>query len=482
MVQKKSKQKREESCQRRMNKDILNVTYIFLGLFLLLAIYFAWLSGHGAQQYINNPYNKLLNLVADTVIRGDIYSADGELLATTSYDGDGNDYRYYPYKNEYCHVVGSIGNGMYGLESVYNYQLLSSDDSILKKITNDLSNEKDQGNSIVTTLDSTVQNAAGQAMEGYDGAVIVMDSTTGDVLAMVSGPDYNPNTILEDWESIDSGDSSVLINRATQGLYTPGSVFKLLTLYEAIRQGLDENYTYTCTGSITVDGETIHCNNHTAHGTVNLEESFAYSCNCSFINLGLQLDTEKFQKTCEDLLFNSELPVSLAYKKSSIQVSGRSSDFQLAQLVFGQGDTLVTPMHMALLMQAVANGGKSMEPRFVTSIVGASGKTLETISEKTAKTLFSAERAEELKTYLRSVVEYGTAKKLNDFTNLTVYGKTGTAEINSEGNVHSWFAGFAENNATGKNYTIVVVAENLEPGISPAPSVAIAKEILKVLD
>lgn len=473
----------EETNSKKLNKDILMVTYIFMGLFLILAVYFFYLVGYSSRDLINNPYNKLQNLLSESVVRGDIYSSDGELLATTSYDSKGEEYRYYPFDEQYCHVVGSIGQGLYGLESAYNFDLLSSSSNILTKIANDFSDKKDSGDSIVTTLDSSVQKAACQALNGYDGAVVVMDSKTGAVLAMVSNPGYNPNTIEEDWEKINEGESSVLLNRATQGLYTPGSIFKLVTLYEYLKEGgEEEGYSYTCEGSTTVDGEIIHCNNGISHGTVNLMDSFAYSCNCSFVNIGKQISVKNLISSCNDLLFNKSLPVKIAYNKSSFQLQEKDSDFVKAQTVFGQGETLISPVHAAILVSAIANGGTAMEPFFVESIKGASGNTVKTFSAKSYKTLFDADMAEKLKGYMRSVTEYGTASRLNNFSNLTVYGKTGSAEIDSERNINSWFIGFAENEENTKNYTIVVVAENVASGTSPAPSVTIANQILKVLD
>lgn len=473
----------EETNSKKLNKDILLVTYIFMGLFLLLAVYFFYLVGYSGRELINNPYNKLQNLLSNSVVRGNIYSSDGELLATTSHDNQGEEYRYYPFEEQYCHVVGSIDQGLYGLESAYNFDLLSSSSNVLTKIANDLSNKKDKGDSIVTTLDSSVQNAVYHALKGYDGAAVVMDSRTGAVLAMVSNPGYNPNTISQDWEKINEGESSVLLNRATQGLYTPGSIFKLVTLYEYLKEGGDEEgYSYVCEGKTEAGGEIIHCNDGVSHGTVDLMDSFAYSCNCSFVNIGNSISVKNLGSSCNDLLFNRNLPVKIAYKKSSFKLQESDSDFVKAQTVFGQGETLISPIHAAILVSAVANEGTAMEPYFVESIKGASGNTVKAFSAKSFKTLFAPDMAEKLKNYMRSVVEYGTAKRLNNFENLTVYGKTGSAEIDSERNINSWFIGFAENGENERSYTIVVVAENVAEGTSPAPSVTIANQILKVLD
>ncbi len=464
------------------------VTYIFMGLFLILAVYFFYLAGFSSRNMINNSYNKLQNLLSESVIRGNIYSSDGELLATTAYDENGEEYRNYPFSEQYCHIVGSMGQGLYGLEAAYNFELLSSGSNLFTKILNDFKNKKDDGDSLITTLNHKLQKASYQALKGhggknYNGAVVVMDSYTGAVLAMTSNPGYNPNTIKENWEKLNEGNSSVLLNRAAQGMYTPGSIFKLITLYEYLKEGKsEEEYSYVCTGSISVDGEEIHCNDGVAHGTVNLMDSFALSCNCSFINIGKQLSIKSLQETCEDLLFHKSLPVKIAYNRSSFPLKENDSEFVKALTFFGQGETLISPLHMAMLVSAIANNGTAMEPYFVERIEGASGNTIKTFSPKNYKTLFEEELAEKLKSYMRSVVEYGTAKKLNSFEHLTVYGKTGSAEIDSDRNIHSWFIGFAEDDENQKSYTIVVVAENVSAGTSPAPSVAIANQILKVLD
>lgn len=489
MTQKKSNQRKTNSTSpqvtnsKKVNKDILLVTYIFLGLFLILIGYFSYLVGFSSKGMSNNPYNKLQNLLANSVTRGNILSSDGEILATTAYDDNDEEYRYYPFNEEYCHIVGSVDKGLYGLESAYNFELLSSTTGIVSKVLNDFSDKKDAGDSIVTTLDTSIQDAAYNALSEYDGAVIVMDSKTGAVKAMVSNPGYNPNTVEEEWEDINSGESSVLLNRATQGLYTPGSIFKLVTLYEYLKKGNDpESYSFDCDGSMEVDGNTIHCNNNTSHGSLDLMDSFAYSCNSSFMNIGTRLNITKYNETAKSLLFNSSLPIKLEYNKSSFGLKESDSDFIKAQTYFGQGETLMSPIHAAIMVSAIANEGQAMKPYFVEKIVNTDNKTIKSFAADEYKSLFDKDMAETLKEYMRSVVEYGTATRLNNFTNLTVYGKTGSGEIDSAKNINSWFIGFAENEETTENYTIIVVAENVPDGTSPAPSVSIANQILKVLD
>jgi peptidoglycan glycosyltransferase len=200
------------------------------------------------------------------------------------------------------------------------------------------------------------------------------------------------------------------------------------------------------------------------------------------VNIGTNINITKLKNTCSDLLFQKKLPVKIEYNKSTFSLSEKDSDFLKAQTVFGQGETLISPIHAAILVQAIANGGVAMEPSFVSKITDARGNTVKTYQAKTYKTLFEPEMAEKLKSYMRGVVTYGTATRLNNFENLTVYGKTGSAEIDSARNINSWFIGFAENENTGASYTVVVVAENVAEGTSPAPAVSITNQILKVLD
>ncbi len=461
------------------NKSIMKATYIFTGLFLLLVGFFAYYLTFKSESQMNNSYNKLQDVFANIVTRGEIHSSDGKVLATTKLDEDGEEYRYYPYDNMFCHAVGSIGIGKYGIESLYNFNLLTSDVSTITKITNDLQGKKYSGNNVISTLNFELQQTAYNSLAPYKGAVVVMEVDTGKVLTMVSNPSYNPNKVEDNWANISSDESAPILNRVTQGLYTPGSIFKLFTLNEYLNEGLStDDYLYKCSGVTTVDGQTIGCSNRSAHGNMNLKDSFAYSCNCSFVNIGTLINVDKLNKTCTNLLFNSDLPLSIPYSRSSLTLKSTDSDFIKAQTVFGQGETMVSPMHMAMIVSAIANKGVLMEPMFVESIENTYGKTIKEIDSKEYGRLFTEEESEVLTEYMRGVVEYGTALRLNQFDSLTVYGKTGTAEINDGANINSWFIGFAKSG--DKSYAIAVVCENVEKNISPA--LVIARDVLKVLD
>lgn len=138
------------------------------------------------------------------------------------------------------------------------------------------------------------------------GAIMVMEASTGKILAMVSGPSYDPNTIAQDWEALNADSAySPLLNRVTQGAYAPGSTFKIVTALEYMREHPDyQNYSYNCEGSITYEDITIRCFDSTVHGLEDLRSSFANSCNSSFANIGLMLDRNSYRATAEELLFN----------------------------------------------------------------------------------------------------------------------------------------------------------------------------------
>ena len=455
------------------------ITYLFLAIFICLMGYMVYFQTVKSEDFINSPYNSRQDTFADRVVRGKIMSADGKVLAETVVDAAGNETRKYPYGNMYAHVVGFSTNGKSGIESNMNFNLLRSHSFVLERMFNEIKDEKSMGDNVVTTLDSTLQETAYQALGNYDGAVVVMEPSTGKVLAMVSKPDFDPNTIAADWDSIISEDNnnSVLLNRATQGLYPPGSTFKIITTLEYIRENPDyENYSYSCNGSITENDFTIHCYNNAVHGTQDLKQSFANSCNSSFANIGLGLDLTQYRQTAEDLLFNKSLPGVLNTAKSSFALDQNSSEGEVMMTAMGQGKTTVSPYHMALIAEAVANGGTMMQPYLVESVTNYTGSQIRKNVPKSYKKVMTSDEAAQLKEYMTAVVEEGTGSVLKG-RSYTAAGKTGTAEYSmSDGEkTHSWFMGFT--NVDNPDLVISVITEGSD-GSSSGKAVAIAGDIL----
>lgn len=196
------------------------ITYLFLAIFICLMGYMVYFQTVKSEDFINSPYNSRQDTFADRVVRGKIMSADGKVLTETVVDAAGNETRKYPYGNMYAHVVGFSTNGKSGIESNMNFNLLRSHSFVLERMFNEIKDEKSMGDNVVTTLDSTLQETAYQALGNYDGAVVVMEPSTGKVLAMVSKPDFDPNTIAADWDSIISEDNnnSVLFKPGDPGI------------------------------------------------------------------------------------------------------------------------------------------------------------------------------------------------------------------------------------------------------------------------
>lgn len=453
------------------------VAYSFLAIFVCVMGYFAYFQFVKSEDFINNPYNGRQDLFARTVTRGEIRSADGEVLADTVTDEEGSETRRYPYGNIFAHVVGYASNGKAGIESQANFNLLRSNIGFLEKAVNELKGEKNPGDHVVTTLDYRLQVTAYDALGRYDGAVIVMEPSTGKILAMVSKPDFNPNNLNADWEQLisEENDSSVLLNRATQGLYPPGSTFKIFSTLEYIHEHPDyDGYLYDCDGSFTSDSHTIHCYNRKKHGTQTLAEAFANSCNAAYASLGLDLDRENFSALCESMLFDTALPTRFESSKSSFSLTESDSNSLAMETAIGQGKTLVTPLHMALVSCAIANDGLLMTPYVLDHTENDKGDVVHQYEATEYGMLLTEEDAKILQEYMRDVVEYGTAQKLGG-TDYTAAGKTGSAEFStSTKSSHSWFVGYAHREDKPDIAVSIIVEDS---GSGSEYAVPIAKKI-----
>ncbi len=467
------KGKKEQRDQAGINRQILKVAYLFAGLFLGLMIYIGYFVEIDSKDVITNPRNQRQDMLAKSVVRGNIESIDGEVLAKTEVDEDGNETRVYPFEHLYAHVVGYTIKGKSGLESTENFSLLSSHANIVERFFHTLQNKKSQGDTVVTTLNSKVQQAAYDALGDRKGAVVAMDPSTGKILAMVSKPGFDPNDLSEDWEFINSEEeqeNARLLNRATQGIYPPGSTFKIVTTLAYLRQNPNySNYQYTCEGEGIFNTVPIECYNKHVHGQENLVDSFANSCNTSFANIGTQLDKGKFYDLCESLFFNKSLSLDFTYKKSRFVLNEKSPDKQVAQTAIGQGDTGITPLHNLMITAAVANGGVMMKPYLVDHIENYTGGIVKKNTGKSYGSVMTADEASVLTDMMKEVVKRGTGTGLSG-KSYSVAGKTGTAEFEEGKAAHAWFTGFAP--ADNPEIAVCVIVENSGAGSTYAVPVA----------
>ncbi len=458
-------------------KTIFQIIYIFLGLFVLMTGYYTYYILFQSDEIINNGYNKRQEVLAQRIVRGNILSSEGDILATTLVDQKGNEIRNYPYGKVFAPVVGRFDNGKTGIEEAENIRLLTTNINSLEVMYSDLIGEKSPGDNVVSTLDADLQQVAYDALGNNRGAAVVVEAATGKILAMVSKPSYDPNKVHQDWEQLiaDEDLKAPLLNRATQGLYPPGSTFKVLTALEYMRENPSfKQYDYQCTGSMEFDDMTIHCHNNKRHGEVDLTKSFAKSCNTSFANIGKDLDMTAFRTLCEDFLFNRNLPVNMVSSVSSFTLEkGKSGVREEMQTAIGQGNTLISPLHNAMITATVANEGIMMKPYVVDRIENAQGGKVKQYSAQKLGRLMSSEESKDLKKMMRQVVTDGTATKLEDLKQ-NAAGKTGSAD-NAGGKAHSWFIGFAPYEKP--EIVVSVIVENVGTGSEYA--VPIAKKIFQ---
>lgn len=430
----------------KANKSILLLTYFMAFLFVAMLGYFGWFIQFNSENTINNSYNARLDQFEARIVRGELLDNKGRVLAQTTVDLNGDETRNYPYDSLFAHVIGYSSHGKAGLESLANFYLLSSHVNLAEKTINELSGIKNPGDTVITTLNVDLQQAAFDALGGRKGAVIVMEPDTGKVLAMVSQPDFNPNTLKDDWETLVSGDNNQaqLLNRATQGLYPPGSTFKIVTALEYMREHPDDyqNYTFDCDGYYEQGEYTIKCYHGNAHGHQNFTQAFANSCNGAFADLGLKLNMSKMHTLSEQLLFNKEQPLAVAYSKSSYAMNAGADTWEMLQTSIGQGVTQMTPMHNAMLTAAIANGGTLMKPYFIDRVESAAGEEIKKFLPETGGNLLTAAEAARMAELLRSVVTEGTGSAVRTDA-YTVAGKTGSAEFETGKETHAWFTGYA---------------------------------------
>lgn len=433
--------------KKKLNKDNINkniriMFFIYLGLLALCIAYLLKFLIIDKDEVVNSSINPRVNIIDSTVQRGTIYDKDGQVLAVSIED------RVYPYDSTYAHTVGFTDRGLSGIESAYSLALQHPKWEIVQRTRNLVEGEQVKGSDIYLTMDTELQELVTNKLNGKAGSIIVLEPSTGKVLAMASSPTYNPNNIADIWDSITSdSNNSVLVNRSTDGLYPPGSVFKIITALAYMRYDNEyEQYVHNCTGSVTIDGETIRCYDSVAHGEVDLSKAMIVSCNTYFASLSEIMPTEEVEKVAQEFYFNKKFKFDLPISASVIDIEDN-----VMQSYIGQGDTLVTPINMAIVTQAVANNGIVMQPYMVEG-VGA-----DKVTPTKMATLMSIEEASVLNEMLKDVINVGTAQKLNTLP-YYVAGKTGSAE-NGSGADHGWFVGYAP--ADNPQVAVVVVYENI---------------------
>lgn len=324
------------------------------------------------------------------------------------------------------------------------------------------------GNTIKLTLDANLNNAAYQAMAGRKGVAALYNYETGEVLCMLSTPSFDPADDAE-VAKVAAGDSNydgAYLNRFLSGTYTPGSTFKLVTAAAALETLHNEDsFSYTCTGSLTLNGEKITC--PSVHGTQDFATALANSCNGAFATLATQVGGKTLEKYAKEAGLTSKVNVNGLNTAAGSFTAG-TSDNDVGWSGVGQYKDLVNPCAELTLMGCIAQGGSAATPRLLKSVTSSKGLPVAHVTTETSKIGWKADTCDKIRTLMHNNVTSNYSKNL-DFGGLNVCAKSGTAEVGTS-KPHAWFVGFVEDSAYP--YAFVVVVENGGWGSSVAGGVA----------
>jgi peptidoglycan glycosyltransferase len=422
--------------ERRLR--VITALAAVFGLLVLLTLAWWQILATGLASEDHNP--RLVQRFYDPD-RGRILDRTGAIVVESLADG-----RRYLHDVSLAHVTGYLDPryGSQGIELAHDATLTGrAGGGWGGALRHELLRERTRGEDVRITIDPAVQDAARVALGARTGAVVALDPTTGDILAMVSVPTFDPGALGTTGEALLRDPDAPLLNRATQGLYPPGSVFKTVTAIGALEAGIMTPTTIVeCPGEIIIDGFPISCRNTPEGvGTYPFEHAFAHSVNGIFARLGVDLGWPRLEATAKRLGFGTGLGLELDVSPSQLHSRGASrTNVLLASTAFGQGELLTTPLQMALVAAAVANGGEMPTPR-VALDAWRDGRHVRSLSSPSTRRVMSADVASQVAALMVAAADPAHAAGVA-IPGLRVAGKTGTAEA-GDGTTHAWFIAFA---------------------------------------
>lgn len=458
---------------------------LLMGLFVLLAVYGGYSINAYGNRWFSFSRNPRIRAQKENVIAGDVLDRCGVLLASTV---DGQRV-YQPEKASRMAVVhvlgdpqGQVSNGVETFQALYLYGFQSSPGELLLALGNDLPRK---GDNVTLTIDSRLCTQIAQSFEshplsaGKNGAAVVMNYRTGEVLGLVSLEGFDPSNITA---ATHADPDKPFWNRATQAVYPPGSGFKIITTIAALDSipHIQERM-IPCQGGIIVQDQIIRDYGGGVHGNLSLREAFTVSCNNAYAALALNMKDEALRKTAEAFGFNDNfLFRDLVVENSTYPTTNRTL-FEVATSGFGQSAIGATPVHMCMVAAAIANDGVMMEPRLLRGVTTPSGQRRAGFETKVYRTATTAQNAAILQDYMKAVVTSGTGTRAQ-VSGLTICGKTGSAEssLNGQAVTYGWFIGFIDSDTLP--IAVAVMVEDIPDGEGGGSVAApIAKDIFTYL-
>lgn len=422
---------------------------VFIGKYLL----------YGGS-WASSAFNRHLYNTDGQLASGTVLDRDGDVLSTVTEDGKRTYYDNVDVRKATLHAVGDLqGNIGTGALNAFSDQLTGY--SLLNGAFG-----ADAGSNLYLTIDARYNYEAYQALGGHAGTVAVYNYKTGEILCMVSAPSYDPLNVPADIETNDRY-KGAYINRFLSSTFTPGSIYKTVTLMAALEEIPDlAQRTWTCEGSVQIGEETIICSG--THGQQDIGDAFANSCNVAFAQIAAELGADTLQKYTEQAGLTDSYSVNgLPTASGTFQWDG-ITDGQLGWAGVGQGQDQVNPCAMMVYMGAIASGGKAAEPYLIEKSVSALGlPSLPHFTKKTGR-LIASDTAATMADMMAENVQktYGASR----FPNMDICAKSGTAEVGEGKPPHAWFTGFLRGEDTP--YAFIVLVENGGGGSAVAGTVA----------
>ncbi len=454
-----------------MDKAIRRLFYFFVLLFVALILMLTYVQVWAAPSLKVNAANTRAVEEEMKIERGLILSADGEQLANNRQEGQYY-LREYPTGSLTEPWLGynNLRYGRAGIERVYNEELTGQ--TGLLGVTSSWSQilgRNQRGADLKLTINMKVQRAAVDALGDRKGAIVALDPRTGAILAMVSYPRYDPNDLTAEWKNLIADEGRPLFNRAIQGLYPPGSVFKIIVASAGLQTGTVTPQTpFNDTGSVNEGGYEINNFDDKAYGDHTFDKAFASSINTTFAKLGVELGADTLASYADAFGFGKSFPWPLGGAKSVFPDPSTMDKAHVAQASIGQGGVLSTPLLMGLAASAVANDGKIMKPYIVDQVVSYNGAIIDKTSPGVWLAPITPATAAAVRAMMVQTVRNGTGTAAA-VSGVQVAGKTGTAEV-AGNEPHAWFAGFAP--AGDPQVAVVVLVENGGSGGTVAAPIA----------
>jgi peptidoglycan glycosyltransferase len=488
-----------------VNRQIIRLTYVALGLVAVLVVMTTYWQTWAAAGLADRQDNAIKRVAEFSVDRGLIFSGQPRRRLARNREREIDNrtlfFRRYPYGELAAHLVGysTVGRSRTGLERSLNDYLTASNanlSTVVDKALDELRGEAVQGNDVVLNLDLDAQQVAMDALGAECGAVAALDPRTGKVLVLASTPSFDPNLVEDRFGEIESATATCrpaapLLNRASAGLYVPGSTFKVITAAAALEsRKFRPESTFNDPGYCMVYGRRVNnFDTSTPFGTIDLEDALANSVNSVFCNVGKALGAKRILDTAKRFGFYELPPLetpaderepSGLYDGRRLYYPEEDPDVDAGRMAFGQERMLVTPLQMAMVAGALGAHGRLMEPQAVARVVAPGGRVVLRQRPREIRQAVSRETADAVARMMRLAVSSGTgtAAQISGFS---VGGKTGTGETGVPGSNTTWFIAFAGRDETRPAELAIAVVLQNQAGTGGTTAAPIARAVMEAI-